>query len=275
MTDDLAPAIAVFEKMLAEAERKAAEARSALNALYQARGLPPRYADNAGTPLALASAAVTVQIKRDTFYGKKQMTAIRELLEMRRASGEGEGPATPREVVNGLKAGGYRFEAKSDDIALIGVRALMRKATMVFHKLPGTNAYGLASWYPNARTAKSGDESDRIRGASAKPTVKKQRGKAPKARARPRRSAVAPVNPHLTFVENALADGSEWTTDRLMQEAAVRGISGITKQMLHGKLLTLHRRKQVVPLGDGVWKIAAPSAAAPDDRVVLPVKGVA
>jgi hypothetical protein len=281
MSDDLAPAIALFEKIIAEAERKAADARSAINAIYQARGLQPPYADDAAgqRPSATSPSPVPMQVRRDTFYGKKQMTAIRELLEMRRAQGE-EGPATPREVVNGLKAGGYRFETKSDDIALIGVRALMRKATNVFHKLPGTNAYGLVTWYPNAKPLKAGDGGPE----GNRPTTANRTGKGkvrkPKTvtRAKPRRRAAASQSHNLansTFVESALSDGSEWTTDRLIEDAKSKGISGVTKRMFHTTLMSLQHRKRVISLGNGVWKIAAPTQAAPDGDRVVPMKGFA
>jgi hypothetical protein len=286
MNDDLAPAIALFERIISEAERKAAEARNSINALLQARGLPPRYGEEsravAGTFVLSGTSTLSgsdvlsgapPQIRRDTFYGKKQMTAIRELLEMRRASGQ-EGPATPREVVDGLKVGGYRFNTKSDDIALINVRALMRKATTVFHKLPGTNAYGLTSWYPNARVVKSGDdlfiESTPVR----KRARKNQRVKGRTLKPRPRSNPTLPGNPaDLAFVESSLADGSEWTTDRLMEAAASKGISGLTKRRLQGLLLNLKSRKRAVSLGGGVWRAAASPETPPTHDRVVPMKG--
>src|ERR1700730_1633793 len=231
MSEAVAPAIGVFEQKLADAEGQAARARQAMNVLLQAQGLPPRYPDegrpgSAGGIVLSGSGQLSgsspIQLRRDTFYGKKQMTAIRELLEMRRANGEG--PATPKEVVAALKAGGYKFETKSDDIALIGIRALMRKATTVFHKLPGTNAYGLTSWYPNAKAAEAPANS-----------LKRPRGRPPNRPAAKPKSA--PKRQRTTqwagsaisaFVETVLADGGEWTTARLLQEAVSRGVEGIT-----------------------------------------------
>lgn len=151
--DAFSSIIALLEARYIEAQKIADEKLAALNAVRQEAGLPPR------SPGVEASggegAPVLTQIKRDTFYGKKQMTAIREYLTMRRA--QGDGPATPREILDALKAGGYRFETKSDDIALVGVRALLRKANSVFHKLPGTGSYGLLEWYPNAKPSREDD----------------------------------------------------------------------------------------------------------------------
>src|SRR6266513_644610 len=138
--EDFNSAIAALERRLAEHERKGNELRSLLNVLYDEAGLAPKYPD-LGAAGPTGGGPVLTQIKRDSFYGKKQMTAVREYLEMRRA--QGDGPATPREVLQALKAGGYQFATKSDDIALVTVRALLRKATTVFHKLPGTGTYGL------------------------------------------------------------------------------------------------------------------------------------
>jgi len=158
--EELAPAIALFEKAYVEAQRIANDKLTLLNMVRLEAGLSPRSAGIEGGASG-DGAPVLTQIKRDTFYGKKQMTALREYLEMRRA--QGDGPATPREILDALKAGGYKFEAKTDDIALVGLRALLRKATNVFHKLPGTNAYGLLAWYPNAKPSVPDDEdNDRL-----------------------------------------------------------------------------------------------------------------
>ncbi len=156
--EDLSAAIAALERRLADHERKGNEIRRAINVLCEEGGQSPKYADVDTGPGGQGSGTVLTQIKRDSFYGKKQMTAIREYLELRRA--QGDGPATPQEILEALKAGGYKFEAKSDVIALVSLRALLRKATTVFHKLPGTRTYGLLSWYPNAKTAKSSDDDD-------------------------------------------------------------------------------------------------------------------
>jgi hypothetical protein len=172
--DDFNPAIAALERRLAEHERKGNELRTLLNMLYVEAGVAPKYQE-VGASTGAGGGAVLTQVKRDSFYGKKQMTAIREYLDMRRA--QGNGPATPREILEALKAGGYRFEAKNDHIALVGVRALLRKATTVFHKLPGTGAYGLLAWYPDAKLAKGDDDGED--GAPARKSSKsKSRAKA-------------------------------------------------------------------------------------------------
>lgn len=151
MTSDLNPAIAFLQGKLEEAERKANELRGAINVLRAEAGLAPLAQNGVGGKDASSGATAITSIKDDTFYGKRQQTAIREFLEMRKAAGQG--PAKPREIYDALKAGGYEFEAKSDEIALVGLRALLRKRTHVFHKLPN-GAYGMTAWYPHAKSAK-------------------------------------------------------------------------------------------------------------------------
>jgi len=185
-TTDFGPVITILETRYVEAQKVADEKLAALNAVRQEAGLPLRQLGIDGA--ASDAGMVLTQIKRDTFYGKKQMTAVREYLEMRRA--QGDGPATPREILDALKAGGYRFEAKTADIALVGLRALLRKANNVFHRLPGTGAYGLLSWYPNAKPSRDDTEDEGGNGVrrsiprkkyTSKPPPKK-RGRPPKAR---------------------------------------------------------------------------------------------
>lgn len=149
MADDLAGAFAILEKQIAEGEQKVLTAKRAINALCEAAKLPPRYPDlesmgDGGTPGIGIS-----NIQPDTFYGKKQSTAVRMYMEMRK--GRDLGPAKPREIFQALKEGGYQFESKDETVALIGLRALLRKNTVTFHKLPN-GSYGLASWYPDAKS---------------------------------------------------------------------------------------------------------------------------
>ncbi len=147
------PAIDALKKRLEETERKAAEIRNAINMLCEEAGIPAAYSQSS-TGAQDRSSPIPSQIGNDTFYGKKQQTAIREYLGMRKA--QGLGPATPREVYDALVAGGYKFEAKNAETALIGIRALLRKRYLTFHKLPN-GTYGLTSWYPNIKVGKSTD----------------------------------------------------------------------------------------------------------------------
>jgi hypothetical protein len=153
-------AIEQLDRHIDEMERKANVLLEAVNQLRSEDGLPPRPPfGSGGAPgtSSVAGAAPLSQIKPDTFYGKKLQTAVREYLDMRRA--QGSGPATPREIYEAIVSGGFQFDAKTADIAMVGLRALLRKRTAFFHKLPNGN-YGLTSWYPDAKKPKNSAEDD-------------------------------------------------------------------------------------------------------------------
>lgn len=148
------PAITALEQDYEEGERKQAALLGTINTLREKAGMPPR---QRATGPAAAGASSISEIRSDTFYGKKMQTAAREYLEMRKA--KDLGPATPREIFDALKEGGYQFGASSDDVAIIGLRAMLRKRTQFFHKLPN-GVYGLTAWYPHAKPAKPSDDDD-------------------------------------------------------------------------------------------------------------------
>lgn len=155
-----AAAIEALEARLAEIERKGNALIEVINDLRSEDGLPPRSPLGSGrggsSPSGVTGPALH-SIKSDTFYGKKMQTAVREYLEMRKAAGDG--PATPREIFDALKSGGFQTDAKDDNVALVSLRAMMRKRSHYFHKLPN-GKYGLTSWYPNAKVAKASTAAD-------------------------------------------------------------------------------------------------------------------
>lgn len=155
MDNSLEPAIAALERRLQDTERKANALRDAINTLCEEAGIPPRYPDGGGggrQPNGSSGRPLT-QIKSDTFFGQKQTTAIRSYLEMRRA--QGLGPATPKEIFETLKQGGYQFGAQKDETAMVSLRALLRKNNATFLRVPNTGTYGLRSWYPHAKISKA------------------------------------------------------------------------------------------------------------------------
>ena len=147
-------AIEALEQRLADYERKANSLIEVINDLRKEDGLPPRGpfggGGGDGSRAGVGSGSVT-QIKPDTFYGKKLQTAVREYLEMRKL--QNLGPATPREIYDAITQGGFKFEAKDATTALVGLRALLRKRTAFFHRLPN-NTYGLTNWYPDLKKQK-------------------------------------------------------------------------------------------------------------------------
>jgi hypothetical protein len=174
MSDAFAPAIAALQSDLAEAERKARELKSTINVLCKHAGVPELY-PNVETE---TSGPSVTSIRADTFYGKVINTAAREFLEMRKAAGLG--PATPREIYDAMVAGGFQFETKSEQVALVSLRSNLRKNSKTFHKLPN-GQYGLLSWYPNAKATKPSDDDDgeTKSAASLSPTADDESSEAP------------------------------------------------------------------------------------------------
>ena len=149
-TNALDPAITLLE-------HKVNALLSALNVLRAERGLPPYSPSPGGSGL---SGPGSLDIKADTFFAKKQHTAAREYLQMR--YGANLGPATPTEIFDALKEGGFRHDAKDDQTAKVGLRALLRRRTNVFVKVGDTGAYGLVSQYPEAKKSANRSTEERM-----------------------------------------------------------------------------------------------------------------
>jgi hypothetical protein len=161
MNEKFAPAIEVLKEEIADHERQARELKKLVNALAKKAGAPELYANVE----ADESTASIGSIQADTFYGKVIGTAAREYLEMRKAANLG--PATPREIYDALIQGGFQFDTKNEQVALVSLRSTLRKNSRMFHKLPN-GGYGLLSWYPNAKPPKAGsdDEEDDTKAAA-------------------------------------------------------------------------------------------------------------
>jgi hypothetical protein len=165
------PAIDLLVGQIEELERKANAYRVSVNVLCEKDGLPPMFPDDGSGGGGRrfngedhqASAGGRPAIGPDTFHGKPQQTAVREFFAIRRAADPLHGPAKPDEILSGLRAGGYVVQAKSDENALVGLRAMLRKRTAIFYKLPN-GTWGLREWYPNAKPPK-----DTEKGAPAAP----------------------------------------------------------------------------------------------------------
>jgi hypothetical protein len=148
------PAIDALEQDYADLERKANGLLQSINLLREKAGLPPHPGGwhTLGIQGAGVQATGTVKLHSDSFTGKKLGSAVREYLEMRKQSGC-DAPATTREIFDALKQGGFSSNAKDDDTAMVVLRTMLRKNTVMFAKL-GNGKYGLRSWYPNLKPPK-------------------------------------------------------------------------------------------------------------------------
>jgi hypothetical protein len=153
MREEFRPAIEALQKDLADLQKKASDTKSTINRLCELAGAPPMYDDVAED----GSQPTITTLRADTFYGKVINTAAREYLQMRKAAGLG--PATARDIYENLKRGGFAFDTKIENNAITGVRNTLRKNSSIFHKLPN-GEYGLLSWYPRAKAAKTTSAAD-------------------------------------------------------------------------------------------------------------------
>jgi hypothetical protein len=149
MDEHLTSIMEQAKRKLAEQEQAVIDSKKFINQLCQFGGVPPLYKLEEAGPTALGIGA----IQSDTFYGKSATTAVREFLEMRKASSLGA--ATYGEVIQALETGGFDFSTLSPDkeVAKRAVTITLGKNSSIFHKLPNGN-WGLLSWYPEAKEKK-------------------------------------------------------------------------------------------------------------------------
>lgn len=143
------------KRKLAEQEQAVTDTKKFINQLCQFSGSPPLFLIEDEKPFGAGIGS----IQRDSFYGKSVTTAVRELLEMRKASGLGA--ATHAEIIEALKTGGFDFETLSTESAVAqrAVSITLGKNSSIFHKLPNGN-WGLLVWYPEAKEKKKKVASD-------------------------------------------------------------------------------------------------------------------
>jgi hypothetical protein len=149
MDEHLSTIMEQAKRKLAEQEQLVIDSKKFINQLCQFGGVPPMYKLDEAGPATLGIGA----IQSDTFYGKSVTTAVREFLEMRRASNIGA--ASYSEIIQALKTGGFDFSTLSEDeaVATRAVSITLGKNSSIFHKLPNGN-WGLLSWYPEAKERK-------------------------------------------------------------------------------------------------------------------------
>src|SRR5438309_4959026 len=117
--------------------------KEAINMLYELEGEPIRYPDVGGDrakPLA--------SFRSDQFFGRPMATAAREILEQRGA--KNFGAISLEELYDTMKAGGFDFENKNDQIAKRNLAITLSK-NLAFTRVPSNGYWGLSAWYPNVK----------------------------------------------------------------------------------------------------------------------------
>lgn len=153
MSEHIEKTLSELQSKLAEQEEAVIQTKKLMNLLCEHSGKPPIFLD---ADLTVSGGKFVIQ--SDQFYGKKLITAAREILELRKAATLG--PATPREIYDTLIEGGYKFETDNEANRLTGLRISLRKASAIFHRLPDGKRYGLLAWYKNVKKPKGNQENN-------------------------------------------------------------------------------------------------------------------
>ena len=117
--------------------------KETINTLCELEGEPVRYPD-----VGEDRAKPLTAFRSDQFFGRPMATAAREILEQRGA--RNLGAISLDELFDTMKAGGFAFDNKNDQIAKRNLAITLSKNT-AFTRVPANGFIGLTEWYPNAR----------------------------------------------------------------------------------------------------------------------------
>ena len=148
MEESLEKAIEILKQKVEEKAKELNEAKKAVNQFCACIGEEPVY-EISGDIGGLAT-----NLKGHEYYMKPAATVVADILER---SGESGGPLTVKEIYERMKAGGYKFDTKTDANAMRGLRQSITKNSYKFHKLPN-GKIGLTKWYPELKAKKSESE---------------------------------------------------------------------------------------------------------------------
>jgi hypothetical protein len=146
MTDHLDQTIGTLRNKIAEHERAVLKIKTTINQLLELDGRPAMYADAELAP-------VSMNIRKDAFFGQPLATCVRLVLEARAAMNQGA--ATTDEIYNSLVAGDYDFEEKAEPLAKRNMAISLGKNTATFVRTP-SGAWGLKEWYPSLKPKPKG-----------------------------------------------------------------------------------------------------------------------
>ena len=149
MSDKLQAAIDVLAEQLETQLQEVSETKKMINSLRRRMGQDPLYSDVSVESVGGAAS------RPDLYYGKPLATAAQMYLEGRKRACEAE------EILQGLKAGGFDFDAlqwKEKD-RLRSLSMSLAKNTKTFQRLPN-GSFGLLSWYDANSIRRRGEKAD-------------------------------------------------------------------------------------------------------------------
>jgi hypothetical protein len=159
MNDDILNTIETLSARIALKEDEVNRQKKLVNELCGEAGIAVRYPSitEAGTSVSA--------LRSDQFYGQTLTAAIRSYLERRKSANLGA--ASVGEIYKAIKAGGYKFDTKSEDNAKTSVGNALRKTSSIFHRLPN-GEFGLLVWYPSAKALPEADAPAKTKAKSGK-----------------------------------------------------------------------------------------------------------
>jgi hypothetical protein len=147
--------IAEHENAAAYHGNEAARLKSFVNQYDQFAGREPRFGD---VTVALPIAAVTPKPTTTTrgwsagdFLGKPFATAVKLIMQARYELAGRPAPATVDGIRETLLQGTYDFGTNNPDQQKHGIRIALGKNTQTFVRLPNSDLFGLAEWYPGVK----------------------------------------------------------------------------------------------------------------------------
>jgi hypothetical protein len=152
MNEAISATIAHIQTGMKPLEEQLSAKKKLVNALCAEAGEPPIYAD-----VDFPATATNGSVRPDQYFGRPTATVAREILERRRAIGQGAMPLN--DLYEAMKAGGFEFSTKDETNAKTAVSTTLGK-NPGFIKVPNTGHWGLSEWYPGAKRNKPSDAND-------------------------------------------------------------------------------------------------------------------
>jgi hypothetical protein len=139
-------------------EDKIVRKKEAINTLCETEDEPLLYPD-----IVRGILTAHISFRSDQFFGKPVATSVKEILEQR---GTRLGAISLDELFNTMKAGGFVFENKKDQIAKRNL-AITLSMNPSFTRVPSNGHIGLTKWYGNLRKKKDKEREN----GSAEPSI--------------------------------------------------------------------------------------------------------
>ena len=153
LPDHAVKTVADFQSMIEKMERETNHVKNSVNMLCRVYGVEPMYeVSETNGESGTKAKSIELKLRPDEFFGKPLATAVREVLNSRKASALG--PIDPRELFEVLQKGGFAFDQRDDSIAFRVMQISISKNTAAFVRLPNEQI-GLVEWYPAAQRSKA------------------------------------------------------------------------------------------------------------------------